>query len=64
MQDPTPLIKDLVDQLEHAHDILGMVELSDDPDDEAIDRAEVLARANAYLTACRNADIFEQEPSA
>jgi hypothetical protein len=69
MQDPTPIIKDLVDQLEHAHDILSELDFSGCEErrpetDEAIERADVLARANAYLTARHNADLFEQEPAA
>lgn len=69
MQDPTAIIKELVDQLEHAHDILSDLDFSGCEErrpetDEGIDRAAVLARANAWLTASHNADLFAREPCA
>lgn len=64
MQDPTPIIKALVDQLELAHDILDMVELSEAPTDDARERLDLLGRAKAWLTAEGNADLFAQEPAS
>ncbi|NCD17093.1 MAG: hypothetical protein EOL91_07235 [Actinobacteria bacterium] len=70
MQDPTPIIKALVDQLEHAHDMLTDLDFSGcdgviPEGSEALDRAEALKHANAWLTASHNTDLFAaaQEPA-
>lgn len=64
MQDPTTIIKELVDQLEHAHDVLTDLDFSGcdgviHEESEALDRAAAIKSANAYLAAQRNADLFD-----
>lgn len=67
MQDPTAIIKELVDQLEHAHDVLTDLDFTGCEErrpksDEEIDRLDALMRAKSWLTAQGNADLFADTP--